>query len=257
MYAHLQIQNNWTYGEMLDEDSKTHPMLRPYKTFSEKVRGTVDHFLTMHIIFCQPPQIFTIAALWCPLSVMISSLVGQRDLPLAHQRVHEGHDCMGVDSGSNEGRRWSQGWAEEGSSEDLSDCAGTEKWEDQRMNNRSSDQTEMMRSLNERYEHKYVSFRQHMTPAMATVPNQLKYPTWHCQESCRYDDTEVWTVRLICFTRCYLTMFFFLLLISHLPSQWQNNLQRTITTPGVERRRWSCSPKVRGHSVLGGRKGRI
>lgn len=63
MYAHLQIQNNWTYGEMLDEDSKTHPMLRPYKTFSEKVRGTVDHFLTMHILFCQPPQIFTIAAL--------------------------------------------------------------------------------------------------------------------------------------------------------------------------------------------------
>lgn len=33
----LQIQNNWTYGEMLDENAKTHPMLRPYKTFSEKV----------------------------------------------------------------------------------------------------------------------------------------------------------------------------------------------------------------------------
>lgn len=34
----LQIQNNWTYGEVLDENAKTHPMLRPYKTFSEKVR---------------------------------------------------------------------------------------------------------------------------------------------------------------------------------------------------------------------------
>lgn len=33
----FQIQNNWTYGEMLDENAKTHPMLRPYKTFSEKV----------------------------------------------------------------------------------------------------------------------------------------------------------------------------------------------------------------------------
>lgn len=33
----LQIQNNWTYGEVLDENAKTHPMLRPYKTFSEKV----------------------------------------------------------------------------------------------------------------------------------------------------------------------------------------------------------------------------
>lgn len=33
----FQIQNNWTYGEVLDENAKTHPMLRPYKTFSEKV----------------------------------------------------------------------------------------------------------------------------------------------------------------------------------------------------------------------------
>lgn len=35
--SHLQIQNNWSYGENIDEDLKTHPMLRPYKTFSEKV----------------------------------------------------------------------------------------------------------------------------------------------------------------------------------------------------------------------------
>lgn len=115
---------------------------------------------------------------------------------------------------------------------------------------RFSDQTEMMKSLNECYEYKYVYFRQHMTPAMATVPNQLKSPTRHCQESCRYDDAEVWTVRPVCFTRSFFYhVFFFLLLMSHLPSQWQNNLQRTITTPGVEKRRWSCSPKVRGHSV--------
>lgn len=33
----FQIQNNWSYGEVLDENAKTHPMLRPYKTFSEKV----------------------------------------------------------------------------------------------------------------------------------------------------------------------------------------------------------------------------
>lgn len=33
----FQIQNNWSYGEALDENAKTHPMLRPYKTFSEKV----------------------------------------------------------------------------------------------------------------------------------------------------------------------------------------------------------------------------
>ncbi|XP_063059704.1 ryanodine receptor 1-like [Engraulis encrasicolus] len=35
-WAFEKIQNNWTYGEILDEVGKTHPMLRPYKTFSEK-----------------------------------------------------------------------------------------------------------------------------------------------------------------------------------------------------------------------------
>ncbi|KAG9351877.1 hypothetical protein JZ751_023128 [Albula glossodonta] len=35
-WAFEKIQNNWTYGEQLDENAKTHPMLRPYKTFSEK-----------------------------------------------------------------------------------------------------------------------------------------------------------------------------------------------------------------------------
>uniref|UniRef100_A0A8C3CS56 Ryanodine receptor 1 n=1 Tax=Cairina moschata TaxID=8855 RepID=A0A8C3CS56_CAIMO len=35
-WAFDKIQNNWTYGETVDEEAKTHPMLRPYKTFSEK-----------------------------------------------------------------------------------------------------------------------------------------------------------------------------------------------------------------------------
>ncbi|XP_056911321.1 ryanodine receptor 1-like isoform X1 [Takifugu flavidus] len=35
-WAFEKIQNNWSYGETLDENAKTHPMLRPYKTFSEK-----------------------------------------------------------------------------------------------------------------------------------------------------------------------------------------------------------------------------
>ncbi|XP_072558334.1 ryanodine receptor 1-like isoform X2 [Paramormyrops kingsleyae] len=35
-WAFEKIQSNWTYGELLDENAKTHPMLRPYKTFSEK-----------------------------------------------------------------------------------------------------------------------------------------------------------------------------------------------------------------------------
>ncbi|TRZ10478.1 hypothetical protein HGM15179_016619, partial [Zosterops borbonicus] len=35
-WAFDKIQNNWTFGETVDEEAKTHPMLRPYKTFSEK-----------------------------------------------------------------------------------------------------------------------------------------------------------------------------------------------------------------------------
>ncbi|XP_051788410.1 ryanodine receptor 1-like isoform X7 [Erpetoichthys calabaricus] len=35
-WAFEKIQTNWTYGEAIDENAKTHPMLRPYKTFSEK-----------------------------------------------------------------------------------------------------------------------------------------------------------------------------------------------------------------------------
>lgn len=33
------------------------------------------------------------------------SAPGQRDLPLAHQGVLEGHDCLGMDSGEGQGRR--------------------------------------------------------------------------------------------------------------------------------------------------------
>ncbi|MXQ96134.1 hypothetical protein E5288_WYG020199 [Bos mutus] len=36
-WAFDKIQNNWSYGENIDEELKTHPMLRPYKTFSEKI----------------------------------------------------------------------------------------------------------------------------------------------------------------------------------------------------------------------------
>ncbi|XP_007909260.1 ryanodine receptor 1 isoform X6 [Callorhinchus milii] len=35
-WAFEKLQNNWTYGENIDEEAMTHPWLRPYKTFSEK-----------------------------------------------------------------------------------------------------------------------------------------------------------------------------------------------------------------------------
>ncbi|XP_072885345.1 ryanodine receptor 1-like isoform X1 [Hemitrygon akajei] len=37
-WAFEKIQNNWSYGEVIDEEARTHPWLRPYKTFSEKDR---------------------------------------------------------------------------------------------------------------------------------------------------------------------------------------------------------------------------
>lgn len=78
----FQIQNNWSYGETLDEIAKTHPMLRPYKTFSEKVNS-----LSLSLILdCS-------ASINAPLL----SLVGQRNLPLANQRVDKSHDCVGVE----------------------------------------------------------------------------------------------------------------------------------------------------------------
>lgn len=48
----FQIQNNWSYGEALDENAKTHPMLRPYKTFSEKVGPSST------VCFCFFPSVF-------------------------------------------------------------------------------------------------------------------------------------------------------------------------------------------------------
>lgn len=78
----FQIQNNWSYGETLDENAKTHPMLRPYKTFSEKV-SSLSLWLLLHFSACNNSPLFL--------------PVGQRDLPLANQRVNKSHDCMGVE----------------------------------------------------------------------------------------------------------------------------------------------------------------
>lgn len=49
-----QIQNNWSYGETLDENAKTHPMLRPYKTFSEKVGRRSHDALNLPVLSPQP-----------------------------------------------------------------------------------------------------------------------------------------------------------------------------------------------------------
>lgn len=53
-FMHSQIQNNWTFGEVLDEIAKTHPMLRPYKTFSEKVKSLFVYlFIYLVVIILQ------------------------------------------------------------------------------------------------------------------------------------------------------------------------------------------------------------
>lgn len=75
-YLCFQIQNNWSYGEALDENAKTHPMLRPYKTFSEKVSPPSD-FAYSSVLFSSP----------LPLTALTIHVPGQGDLPVAHQRV--------------------------------------------------------------------------------------------------------------------------------------------------------------------------
>lgn len=37
----LQSQNGWKYGISLDENVKTHPLIRPFKTLTEKVRNWI------------------------------------------------------------------------------------------------------------------------------------------------------------------------------------------------------------------------
>jgi hypothetical protein len=54
MNVPFQIQNNWSYGEVLDENAKTHPMLRPYKTFSEKVGPQSGSSSTRVPLSCPP-----------------------------------------------------------------------------------------------------------------------------------------------------------------------------------------------------------
>lgn len=80
----FQIQNNWTYGEVLDENAKTHPMLRPYKTFSEKVRVLqLGIFLKPNFQkICFKYIILSVFFVFLNLRFLWAS--GQGDLPLAH-----------------------------------------------------------------------------------------------------------------------------------------------------------------------------
>lgn len=98
----FQIQNNWTYGEVLDEDAKTHPMLRPYKTFSEKV--TLQNITN---VSCQPSAHYTgncCQVVYDYLKAEPSFCwSGQGNISMANQRVHQSHVGLGVDPGESQG----------------------------------------------------------------------------------------------------------------------------------------------------------
>lgn len=47
----LQSQNGWKYGISLDENVKTHPLIRPFKTLTEKVRNLPLVALSGHADF--------------------------------------------------------------------------------------------------------------------------------------------------------------------------------------------------------------
>lgn len=110
-------------------------MLRPYKTFSEKVmtrnllcgqnhdnvhtgkKNERPSQLFVFLLSVDTQLIFKPSCLW---------FSGQGDLSLAHQRIHQSHAGLGVDLG--ESQRWGGRGREEGHhhTQDLSNCSGRE-----------------------------------------------------------------------------------------------------------------------------------
>ena len=88
----------------MDENAKTHPMLRPYKTFSEKVNTFQEqkHHNYLLIATCSISYICTVQFMYFFINFCGP---GQGDLPLAYQGVHQGHAGLGVDPGEGQGWR--------------------------------------------------------------------------------------------------------------------------------------------------------
>lgn len=88
-YIIIQIQNNWTYGEVLDENAKTHPMLRPYKTFSEKVR-----FETVTIVLCEARALIQAALIRFSGLILITELSFLQDKEIYRWPIKESIKAM-------------------------------------------------------------------------------------------------------------------------------------------------------------------
>lgn len=79
----LQSQNGWKYGISLDENVKTHPLIRPFKTLTEKVGNL--------------PLITLSGPAGCPFLGIVSG--GQRNSGHIHSQVY---------INSSETRQWAR-----------------------------------------------------------------------------------------------------------------------------------------------------
>lgn len=105
-YFLLQVSAGWKHGDSLDEQARTHPLLRPYKALSEKV---LDHTGTLGTTTnttndrtCVLIHNYTYIYIYI---LKMSLLPGERNLPLASEGVVEEHVGHGLEHREDQGRR--------------------------------------------------------------------------------------------------------------------------------------------------------
>ncbi len=220
----FQIQNNWSYGETLDENAKTHPMLRPYKTFSEKVGLQSSCFLNLCVLLLHHSLIWS---LWH---------LSWQDKEIYRWPIKESIKAM---------LAWE--W-------NLDKARDEEESEKKKAASRKISQTAQVYSREMKvkihnvamevviyfvaYHEKSFCFRRPMIQAMATVHSPLTSHTWLYLETCRYSRKYL---NLLCYKLHIWSIF----IVESVHSLWQSNWQKIIITPGDARKSWNCSLKVK------------
>lgn len=90
----LQVSVGWKHGDSVDEHTKSHPLLKPYKALTEKVWHQVDNPSTEGL------------SSWCDRKIVKRGInepgevyvcVGERNIPLASEGVTEEHAGYGLE----------------------------------------------------------------------------------------------------------------------------------------------------------------
>lgn len=166
------------------------------------------------------------------MSTLTFLLTGQRDLPLANQRVNKSHDCLGVEHWkSQRGRGIRQ---EEGSgTKNFTNCSGT-NW---------------INVLIPNYVIAAVLYILYLLLIFFHFPGNLWSKPWvqstahwyHTYDSFERSPGRNESIRISCSVRLTSAHYSQLICVY---SPWQNSWQKITTTHGDGRKSWSCSPKV-------------